>query len=27
MPFDGVPDMNFDDEAQGNYDGVYMMHQ
>jgi hypothetical protein len=27
MPFDGVPEMNFDDEAQGNYDGVYMMHR
>jgi hypothetical protein len=27
MAFDGVPEMKFDDEAQGNYDGVYMMHQ
>jgi hypothetical protein len=27
MPFDGVSEMEFDDPAQGNYDGVYMMHQ
>jgi hypothetical protein len=26
MPFDGVPEMMFDDEGQANYDGVYMMH-
>jgi hypothetical protein len=27
MPFDGAPEMEFDDPTQGNYDGVYMMHQ
>lgn len=27
MPFDGVPEMDFEDVGQGGYDGIYMMHQ
>lgn len=27
MPFDGVPEMDFEDVGQGGYDGTYMMHQ
>jgi len=27
MPFDGVPEMDFEYPGQGGYDGSYMMHQ
>jgi len=26
MPFDGIPEMEYADPTQGNYDGAYMMH-